>query len=277
MKAVVSVGDLHAGSSYGLLPPNFEAADGSPVKQNPVQETVWSYWDSFGDQVSQYPVTHIVVNGDMVDGVGRKVNGGEASLVREADQARAAEACLNHLLSKFKNKPTMYGVSGTGYHVGTLGREEEGIAKSVGMKIYKGEGIGYHIKEVLNLQIDGITGNFAHHLSFAPVNKTMPIEKELQGALLAEMESYPHLDYLIRNHVHYYRSVGAGYRHGATSPGWQTPTQFGRRSGVFRFRPDIGGLVIWLDKDAKNNGDDPVRIQPILYKLPKAKVEVVKG
>lgn len=276
MKCVVDVGDLHAGSLYGLLPPEFEKSDGSICPQNEPQKYLWECWDSFGEQVSKYPVAAIVANGDMVDGLGFKVKGGEQSLNREAEQARAAVLCMEHLLKKFPKRPRLLHVAGTDYHVGTLGREEEGIAQALKAEIYEGEGAGYYIKEVLNLEVDGVMGNFAHHLSFAPVNKTQPIDKELQGALLEELDGNPTVDYLIRNHVHYYRSVGAGYRHGATSPCWQLKTKFGRRSGVFRFKPDVGGLVIWIDGDAKRAGDDPVRIQPILYPLPKFKVHVVQ-
>lgn len=275
MKAIAVIGDLHCGSMYGLLPPGFISSDQREVTQNPLQRYLWECWENYWEQVFHYPLAAVVVNGDLVDGTGRKSEGGESCLSRTVDQALAAEMCLEFAFKKLW-PVKRYFVAGTDYHVGTVGRDEESIAKSLRGEVYNGEGAGQLVKEVLNLQVDGVTGNFAHHTSFAPVNKTQPIEKELQGSLLAELAGYPNIDYLVRNHVHYYRSVGAGYRHGSTCPCWQLPTKFGRRSGVFKFLPDIGGLVVWVDGDAKKHGDDPVRIQPILYKLPAPKVEVVK-
>jgi hypothetical protein len=276
MKAVAVIGDLHCGSVYGLLPPDFESSDERIVGQNRVQKFLWECWLSYWYQVSKYPIEAVVANGDLVDGLGRRVSAGECCLPREADQAAAAQICLQTALGVLKRNVKLYITAGTDYHTGTMAREEESIALGLKSEKYRGDGYGIRIREVLNLSVDGLTGNFAHHVSFAPVNKSMPIEKELQGALLAELDGHPEVDYLIRNHVHYYRSVGAGYRHGATCPCWQLQTKFGRRPGVFRFRPDIGGLVVWVDSVAKQTGDDPIRIQPILYKLPKDTMEVVR-
>ena len=164
----------------------------------------------------------------------------------------------------------------TDYHVGTVGQDEEAIAVAVHAEHYKGTGAGQRIHEVLNLEINGLVANFAHHIGVSNANKAGVIDKEITASILAELAGHSRTDVLIRNHVHTYRQVGSGYRHGATSPAWQLQTKFTRRGGVFQQVPDIGGLVVWLDGQAKQNNDDPVRIQPILYPLQSPQVEIVR-
>jgi hypothetical protein len=272
-RVVVNVGDLHCGSIYGLHPPGFVAGDEREIPQNVAQQYLWECWDHFGESVSDAPVAALVVNGDIVEGKCRKSSGGETCLIRTSDQCMAAEMCLRYLLDKIKSKPRVFFVAGTDYHVGDLAENEEAVAAALGAKPYRGTGAGQRVREVLNLDIDGVVGNFAHHLSFAPVNQSRPLEQEMYGARLAiAAGEHPPIDYIVRNHVHYGRVVDDGNMSAAACPCWQLQTKFGRRGGVFKFRLKLGGLRIWIDGAEKKRGRKAVWIEEERYSTPKPTV-----
>jgi hypothetical protein len=273
--AIASVGDLHCGSVVGLHPPDFLAGDDRPIPQNPLQSYLWECWEHYAAKVAQYNIVAVTINGDAVDGAQRKNGGAEVWSTKPADQCLAAEACIQYLLDVIRkggSNPKLFFVSGTSYHVGDGARDEEALARAMKAVAYKGEGSGDRIRDVLNLDVEGVTINWAHHVSYAPVNSTSPIEREIEGAIRHEFGGYPHVDALIRNHVHKSRVVQFKQRIGATSPCWQLRTPFMRRGGVFRGELSIGGLLLEIDPQAKKSGLCPVQIHEILYDLPKVPV-----
>lgn len=275
-KCVLVVSDLHAGSIYGMLPPKFAASSDSVLGQNPGQAYMWECWLDLVKRVREIKtqIVAVVLNGDLVDGPQRIQAGSELSIPLIADQARAAEVCLTVLRDVLPKVP-WYSVQGTEYHVGRAGRECEVIAKNLGCLSYGAitAGSGLYSREVLDLDIDGVVLNFAHHISVAGgFYRATAVDREgIWSALAGKEKGLPKADVCIRSHCHFFVHVEHASKHVAITPCWQLQTRFMRKHSAYRMLPDLGALLVWLDGDLKRSGEDPVVIRKILYPLPPIK------
>ena len=258
-------GDLHCGGITGLLPPNFVDRAGNAIGQNFVQSYLWECWQDYCAKAWALKLRAFVLNGDAVDGTQRK-NGGVGAMSDVADQRKAARACINYLMSGFYPKPTLYFTKGTPYHAGTDAGDEEALAEVIGAVPYAGPVTGFSVKDVLNLKIGVNVINFAHHIGYAPVNKTMPIYREIQRMLISTLGNVPHADVIVRSHVHYHALVatGAGKPMAFTLPAWQFPTSWMFKGNGYP-SADIGAAFIHLNIKDKNQ----TRVQCELYETPK--------
>lgn len=257
-KRVVVVSDTHNGSFYGLLPPEFITYEGVPKLQNAGQEFLWECWLHFVNCVEEFSPHAVILNGDIIDGPQRKQHGAELSLPDARDQRRAAIATLK-VLRSVTRKAKWYATQGTPYHVGHFGDAEEDIAEAMGCTPYPSVGAGNLCREVLRLDVDGVILEAAHHIGFAPVNRSMPLERELRAAWAEPA------DLMIRSHVHYHKMVD---NRAVTTPCWQLQTRFGRKSSVHHVKPSIGGTYIRIDPSAKKRGHTPCQVDWELYQTP---------
>ena len=65
-KAILVVSDLHCGSIYGMLPPDFATQDGAPKVPNAGQKYLWECWLDLAKRVASLPILAVVVNGEIV-------------------------------------------------------------------------------------------------------------------------------------------------------------------------------------------------------------------
>ena len=262
--AIGCAGDLHCGGVTALLPPNFIDRAGNQVGQNFAQEYLWACWDHFCHKCWRYQMPAFIFNGDVIEGKNYK-QGGIGCLPAPGDQRRAARGCIRHLLSGFDNPPKVYFMKGTPYHAGPDASDEEALAETVDQDA--------KIRHSLNLQIGDVMLNFAHHLSYAPINRSMPVLREVENMVKAEMRGNPHADVIVRSHVHYHIEVRTGFGKpiGLTLPAWQLPTGFQYRSTGYP-NVNLGGGIIVVDPKDKGK----TRIECELYEQPKQEVETVE-
>lgn len=271
MKTIVVVSDLHCGSVFGLQPPPemLELSDDRSVNLNAGQKYLWECWKDFCDRMGKLKPDVVIFNGDMIDGEGRKNRGVECSLPMLADQCEAARVCIEYLLKKC-GKPPIYFTAGTEYHVGAAAREEEDVARSLGATLYRGLGTGRYVKEVLDLEVDGVILNFAHHGGTAGgfYRATMADREGIWSALAGKEGKSPKADHVGRAHAHCFVHLEHPSKHITYGPCWQLQTRFMRHGSVYRMIPDIGGYVILVDGAAKRAGGDPITVQKVMYSLP---------
>lgn len=272
-KAVAVVSDIHCGSLYGLLPPDFVTSDDRLVSQNPGQAYLWKCWQDWSEQAAKSNPSAIIANGDMIDGMQQAQKGTELCLPMLSDQSAAAAECLRYLLKACGNPP-LFIVAGTEYHSQPAAREEEIIAAELGAVRYRGVGTGRYIREVLDLDVDGVVINAAHHIGVSGgIYRGTSIDREALFSALAGREGRANrCDVLVRSHCHYFLHEELPHRHAVITPCWQLQTRFMRKRSVYRMLPDIGGIILWIDGEAKKDGSDPVTIQKELYSLPKPPV-----
>jgi hypothetical protein len=265
MKKLAVVSDLHCGSFYGLLPHDFITFEGVPKLQNIGQKYLWECWLDFVTRVEAFAPDAVIVNGDCVDGMQRKSHGAELSLSSWKDQRGACIQTLK-VLRSVTRKAKWYFTQGTPYHVDHFGDAEEDIAEAMDATPYPCYGSGKLCRETLTLRVDGLIVEAAHHIGFASVYPTTPIQKEILATLLdVVVNGVPQPDLQIRSHVHNHTYVMQNRCHMLTSPCWQLQTRYGRKNSVHRLKPHIGGLLIEADYKAKEN---PFRIRYEGYKLP---------
>ena len=271
-KCVLVVSDLHCGSVFGLLPPNFETSSGAHLAQNASQRYLWECWMDMVEWAARMPVVALIVNGDMIDGRQDKQHGSELALPLPGDQGQAAIQALTVLRKRLPLSHKLFILQGTEYHDGLAGKEADTVAQLLGATQYRGLGTGRYTREVLDLDIDGVAINFAHHVGTTMgMYRGTAIDKESLFATLAAREGkHIRCDALIRAHAHHFVHEELPHKHGVIGPCWQLQTRFMRKKSVYRMIPDIGWVALWVDPAAKKAGMDPIRVEKRIYSLPPA-------
>jgi hypothetical protein len=249
MLSICAIGDLHCGSHVGLFPPDFVDRAGSPIGQNVVQSYLWECWQHYCKRAWATPCKAVVVNGDVIDGKQAK-SGGIGAMPDLSDQRKAAVTCLEYLMGGFTEKPALYFVRGTPYHVGNDGDDEESIAGMLHAEEYEGEGIGFRARAVLNLQVGQTLIHFAHHVAYSSVNAVTPLGREIGRALKRAYAGAPMPDLLVRSHVHQYGVATIGACQAVSLPCWQMPGSHIYKNNAHPL-VDIGGAIIWVDPQVK--------------------------
>ncbi len=269
-KGVLVVSDLHVGSIFGMLPPDFKSSDDRIIPQSHAQQYLWERWQDLIRVVSGLNIVVVVMNGDMVDGTQDRQKGTELALPILADQAEAALECLRPVKRALGPDVVWYGIQGTEYHEGKAGREAEIVAMGIGARPYQGLGTGRFCREVLNLRIDGVIGNFSHGTSVATgFYRATPADREgIWSALAGKEGKMPKAEYVVRAHAHNYVHVEHASKHIVIGPCWQLQTRYMRKNSVYRMVPDLGAVIYWIDGSLAKYGADPVVVQKLLYPLP---------
>jgi hypothetical protein len=266
MKKGIVVSDIHCGSMYGILPPDFVTFEGVPKLQNPGQEYLWKCWLDFVNRVEHFEPDFVIVNGDAVDGPQKKSEGAELSLASPKDQKDAAIKTLR-VLRSVSRKAKWFFTQGTPYHVGNYGASEEDIAEAMDATPYASLGTGKLCRETLRLPVGDVLVEAAHHVSFSSTYKSTPLEKETQAHWMASATHGIVLpDIQIRSHVHHYRKLETSTGLILTSPCWQLQTRYARKNSTVRLLPDIGG--VFLKIHGKLKGEPWYEVHAERYKLP---------
>lgn len=217
------------------------------------------------------PIAAVVVNGDAIEGEERRARGAELSLPLLEDQSECAAECLRFLKSKLKDAPPFFVLRGTPYHDSEGGREAEAVAQKIGARKYVGYGAGRFCRRAMDLEIDGVIINFSHGTSVAGglYRATPPDREAVWSALAGKEGKASKADAVIRAHAHHFVRVEHPTKHAVIGPAWQLQTDYMGKNSCYRMLPDIGAIVVWVDGEAKRNGEDPIHVEKILYRLPK--------
>lgn len=274
MKRGIVVSDLHCGSIYGLLPPDFVAIDDRPVPPNAGQEYTWRCWVDFWRKAREKRPDFIIFNGDAIDGKQMAQHFTESNLPSLSDQKGAAIKALSYARDLFPNSK-WYFTQGTEYHESKGAEALEDIAKALEAERYQGVGPGLYTREVLDLEVEGVVLNAAHHISpTMGFYRATAADREGQWSAIAakdESKGVPKADVVIRSHVHHFVHVEHESKHVFSTPCWQLQTRFMRKNSVYRMLPTIGGVFLKIDGSAKKKGDDPCSIRKEIYALPSRK------
>jgi hypothetical protein len=272
LRRVVVVSDIHVGSASGILPADYIDSSGITVPLNTGQRYLWDCWVDFCKRAKRFVPDAIIINGDVVEGVQRKECGAGLSLRMMVDQKNAAIRVLSMLRDSAPKSCALYMTQGTAYHVGENGEMEEDIAAHIGARRYYSVGGGQLVREVLWLDIGGVIIEAAHAIGGnSGFYRTTALDRELQWSALSgkdESKGVPKSDLIVRSHVHFFMAAEHASKQGVIVPCWQLQTHYARKSSVHRLPPDIGGVFVHVDPDAKKRGEPACRILKQLYDLP---------
>lgn len=228
-------GDFHCGHLAGLTPPGYAQGEKSEMVQFRNE-----LWGAFEEGLDLYgPFDGCVVNGDAVDGPGRKSGGSEeitTDLEKQTDMA--IEVCERIGANQF------HFTYGTAYHTGDCVDFENIVAKEFGGSIHS----------ELFLDINGTVFNFKHHTgrSSIPYGMNQVAKEKMWNTLLAARGEAPNADVLIRSHIHWFRVAMDQDWMVMSLPALQGPhSKYGRRCsgdytmGFVVFDIDANGGYTW--------------------------------
>jgi len=234
------IGDLHIGGNTALAPDKFtihqrDTREEQLVHANKLQAWLYEgwvdYWNYVRSLVGRKNRLIVVLMGDLIDGNHHN----SPQLVQEVDDQ--IQIALDLLRPIADSCAGMYGVLGTGVHVGAAGGDEVWIYERLGA-VYA---------QQLTLDLDGKVHDFAHHgragrrdwtSAAAGVGAEVMLDYAAQGMRPP--------DYIWRGHNHIIDDSGVklpGTRVICT-PSWQLKTEYGWKVASNRVRSDIGGFVM---------------------------------
>lgn len=253
---------------YAALPPDFVKYTGAIEHQSARTKYVWECWEHLSEQAREFDPDFVIVDGDCIEGPQRKTNGYELSLSSIADQKQAAIAILQYLKERTP-KAKWYFTAGTAYHVGEWHEVEEEIAGELGGTPYDSVGTGKLCREVLWLHCGGgIYIEATHHI---PSSSAARMERERTLSLLASKDGWrgvQRADILIRSHIHHFQVLENVDQIVVTTPCMKLADRHSRKASPHLYIPDLGGLFIEVDPEAKKIGRAPCRIIRQLYPIP---------
>ena len=203
IKGIV-VSDLHCGHLTGLTPPRYMSDD-----TRITQEPLWCWYEDTIKKIGL--VDFVVVNGDAVDGEGKKDTLGHLT-TNTLKQAEIAFECLRIIQTK-----SFYMTYGTPYHVSGSYQYEDVVAEKLKAK---------KITDVLRLQCGMTKFNFRHVVgrSDTAYGQGTPILKEIIRDMVSSLvNEHETADYFVRSHVHYVCEAGIGRKKCRTTGALQVP------------------------------------------------------
>lgn len=254
MKAIISISDLHVGSTVGLCTPGVIVVDGGKYEPNMFQKTLYNYWVHFWSEyvpAMTRGAERVVleINGDVIDGVHHEI----VSLISTSLYAQEQAAC--ELLEGIKKLcpvkiDDIFFTVGTEVHVGKSGECEKRISKQ--LNAHQNE-VGEHLNYQWELDVDNCVFNFAHHIgvtSSAAYESSAPMREMVAGLIESAQWGRRLPNVFVRSHRHRYIPVAIPSKDGAIqcviTPCWQLRTPNVERIDRMR-KPHIGGVVFRVE------------------------------
>lgn len=245
---LVCVSDLHCGSTYGLMPPEFTLADDNVVKANPFQRWLWGCWKEFWawvDVETKGGKLGVAVVGDAIEGVHH--GGAELVSLESVDHVRIAVDCLDPHIAGRK----LFVIEGTECHTR---RHENAIGDALDAVPYRA---GVFCWPQLELEVRGCSGILRHHIVTAsrPQNESSAFSLQLASDRIEAVRTRRKpLQFLVSAHRHRFGYYGDGDAMAVILPPWQGLTRHGRK--VVPHAATVSGGVI-LDFRRAGRMDPP--------------------
>ncbi|MGB9615008.1 MAG: hypothetical protein ACPL3B_05870 [Fervidobacterium sp.] len=235
---------MHIGSSYALMPPQFDN-----ILASKRQKKIFQYWKKMCDSVGQ--VDTLVLLGDIVDGCGKATNGRELWTTDVDKQLQCAKELVDMI--KYDKSVIVYGSE---YHVEGNLNADQAFGNLIGCSASGWE---------LVLRPKGSRGKIhvSHTVSVSSSAwqyRTTAIAKELMFALLnsKEMGEYRAV---VRGHAHYYCFVQYSTNMGWVNPCWQMRTPYLSKRGLALI-PKLGYTTLTIEGDEWKHGVETFELPP---------------
>lgn len=245
----VVVSDLHIGSSYALMPEEWQLVGSRHVvRPSAYQLFLLEAWMTTVRNWKNPDI--LIVLGDAIDGQQPAERGVTTWTTSVYDQVLASKALLQMFDAKH-----VFVVQGTRYHVTLNGLAvEELLARELNADFYTDEHrqAGIRSDKELWLRIGGVTFHFSHHVSTSAIRQSQLsiLARELTMLLLRRMETTEEaLDTYVdvRGHIHAYYHVEVANQHAFTTPCWQLQTSYMAEKSPLGLVPDVGALRFTID------------------------------
>lgn len=244
---VVALGDLHIGSTMGLMPKGFHNDDGNEIKLNPLQEALLAHWTGFWKKCKDSKIPTVVIL--MADLVDNNHHGTSQIWTTSADEMVGAAVQILTPVANLAH--TVLGIRGTPAHAGAAGKYDNAVCREIGARVIDGQPSSYHLKTT----ISGVLFDIAHH---GPnVGKKIWTRNNAaisfaQNVILTHLlRRIPVPGVILRAHVH--RKMWQTVRHSGgqsemvITPAWQWKTEFAHKIDTEDDVADVGCVIITVD------------------------------
>lgn len=240
MKRLLIISDTHCGHAAGLTPPDFDTRppEGFGSKSYSLWQDRRHAWRWYSKLCAELKPDALLVNGDAIDGDGKRTKRVEYVTLDIQTQCDMAEACI-----KETGAPRIFMSYGSPYHVGVTQNEENRIARAV-----DAEEIGYkgwiHLGGKKKI-------SYRHHIgrSTIPHGRATSIFKSAYwDKIWAIRKEYPDVELVIRSHVHYYIEAYDSLLGCIITPALQGYGS-GYGAGLVDGVVDFG--IVWIDVNEK--------------------------
>jgi len=267
-RVIAFVSDTHVLSDFALCPDglvNYETGKNISAMRSGGQLQLLDAWRQFLRVCDMWHVDTVVHLGDAVAGVNPKECGRN---VMDTDLEVQKDGFV--LLMKPLVKDRVYHqVSGTRYHEARDSRIHKDLVDRLRPVCKE----AYFHHSIANIHIRGTskTMNIAHACTSASIYRGQALERESFFIMQAEAEGLlPHIDYVVRGHLHRFLHVDNGYHHLIFVPGWMAWFPYRDKVGLYgRMQPHIGGVILFIDEKNRTT------VHHYLYETPKI-VDFVK-
>ena len=244
---ITVVSDLHAGSTWGLCPPEVELHEEGTYHASKYQRWLWDNWIDFWTWARELARGRrvMVINGDMVDGVHHRTT--QLVSTNEADHIEIADQCIRAAVEIYRPRHIVF-IRGTEVHVGAAARDEEIIAHRWRKYVPHEKPFSRY---AAFMTVEGVLFHFAHHTggwgrpwtaTGAPGRESVIMRDYALTAHMRTGEPVEVPDVSVRAHQHRFNDSGrATHPRVIVCPAWQLSTVFGKRISPTR-APDIGGV-----------------------------------
>lgn len=259
-RIVVTLSDLHAGSTVGLLPPDFETLEGQTIGLSPIQEWLWACWQDVTARLKEYVGSDpwaLVINGDTIEG-----NHHRTTQIISPDVTDHQNAAEKLLVPFAKDAAKVYVTLGTECHTGS---SEQKLAKK--LNAVPDPVTKKYARDRLDLTVCDVPCVWFHHISPTTREylKGSGLSITLGNEQLAAAKKGRRVPRIIHAaHRHDYDSFQDATSMIAVTPAWQCLTRHGYKV-VPQARTTVGLTV--MDWRGKKNGDLPL-LHPILCTAP---------
>lgn len=158
IRLAVVLSDIHAGSTVGLLPPDFVTIEENEIKQNAIQQWLWQCWldaNKWIVDITKGEPFALILNGDLIEGCHHRT-----TQVISPDTRDHAEAAIKILEPLAKQAAKRFVVRGTEVHTQN---SEVSIAKALGGEM--NQELRIPVWDRLTIDIAGTRCVFRHHIS----------------------------------------------------------------------------------------------------------------
>jgi len=241
LKTILVLSDFHSGHLVGLTPPAVNPRYDND-KLNALSDYRGMLYNWFKKEVGKLRrIDLCVLNGDAVDGDGKKSGGTEQITTDPQEQAEWAIDILKGLGAK------QYLMTyGTPYHTGIVHDHEDIIARR----------IGCDIGATQDIEVGGRIFNFKHKVGGSGIphgRATALLRDKFWNTLWADRGEYPSANIVVRSHVHYHQYAGTHDFLALSTPALQGyGSKFGSRQvsgtvdyGFVIFQIARGGEMTW--------------------------------
>jgi len=233
---VLIVGDIHAGSPWGLCTPTFMLKGGNVVNYNSVQEHLWKNWEIFTGEVSKRKIDTLILNGDMIEGPSPKDRGRNLISPEMEDQVTLAATILEQFIETVKPKRVV-ALSGSDYHGNIQQDNEAQLAKYIDVD-YVGLG-------PFDFEFDGVNINISHGTGSAYWYRASKMDR-MGFAMQLNMagDGIYNSRHIVQSHLHFGAYLRYPFQSVYIVPCWQAQTDYMRKKDPFKLVPNIGSLEL---------------------------------